>query len=381
MTDAPRSPERVTSTSRGRFAGRLCRAKIASQRYQKKNYPMSVGESASELAGSERQAIPANTRAIHSPLRIVEDDPGLPRSVDGGESMQGVWRMVAKLAATDVTVLLLGESGTGKERLARALHDLSPRAAMPWVAINCAAIPEGLLESELFGHERGAFTGASAKKGKIEQANGGTLFLDEIGDLPFALQAKLLRFLEERTVERLGAREAIPVDLRIVAATNQKLEEAIARGTLRLDLYYRINGISITVPPLRERGSDCAALATLFLTRARAQRKTRATAFAPDALAAIEAHRWPGNVRELENRVSRAAIMAESSLISARDLELAEASADEAPPNLRAARQCAEMQTVRRALALTGGNISAAARMLGVSRQTFYKLMTRTPGK
>jgi len=342
---------------------------------------MSVGESVSELTGSERQAIPASTRAMRSPLRVIEDDPGLPRSVAGSESMQGVWRMVAKLAASDMTVLLLGESGTGKERLARALHDLSPRAAMPWVAINCAAIPESLLESELFGHERGAFTGASAKKGKIEQANGGTLFLDEIGDLSFALQAKLLRFLQERTVERLGARQAIPVDLRIVAATNRKLEEAIARGTFRLDLYYRINGISITVPPLRERGSDSAALATLFLARARAQGKTRATAFARDALAAIEAHRWPGNVRELENRVSRAAIMAESALISAQDLELGEAGAEEALPNLRDARHRAEMQTVRRALALTGGNISGAAKMLGVSRQTFYKLMTRVPRK
>jgi two-component system, NtrC family, response regulator len=340
---------------------------------------MTEGESFGEPVELERRLRTAGGQATRrlaeAPARSVD---ALPGTIAESESMQRVCRMVAKLAATNVTVLLLGESGTGKERLARALHDLSPRAAKPWVAINCAAIPESLLESDLFGHERGAFTGAMAKKGRIERANGGTLFLDEIGDLPFALQAKLLRFLEDRTVERLGAGKPIPVDLRIVAATNHQLEQAVAGGAFRLDLYHRINGVSITVPPLRERGADSVALATLFLVRAREQGKTRATAFAPAALAAIEAHSWPGNVRELENRVSRAAIMAEGGLILASDLGLGGLTGEaETVPNLRQARHRAEVETVRRALALTGGNVSQAARMLGISRQTLYELMAR----
>jgi two-component system NtrC family response regulator len=311
-------------------------------------------------------------------------DGGSPAALDGviaaSESMVRVCRLIQKLAPTQATVLLLGESGTGKERLARALHSLSERAAQPMVAINCAAIPDTLLESELFGYERGAFTGAAKQTlGKIETASGGTLFLDEIGDMPLPLQAKLLRFLQERVIERLGGREVIAVDVRIVAATHRDLKAEIAAGRFREDLYYRLGEVSVAIPPLRERGSDPVLLANYLLQQSCRRHGKPLLRFAPDAIAAIERHPWPGNVRELENRVNSAAIMSEGKLISAADLALGAAESGEAEVlPLREVRQRAETAAVQRALAMTGGNIAKAAELLGVTRPTLYDLMERT---
>jgi two-component system NtrC family response regulator len=310
---------------------------------------------------------------------VGEAASGLDGIVGASASMLKVCRMVEKLAPTDTTVLLLGESGTGKERFANALHRLSPRARKPLVAINCAAIPENLLESELFGHERGAFTGAVKQTvGQIERANGGTLFLDEIGDMPLLLQTKLLRFLQERTIERVGGHKVIPVDVRIVVATNQQLEPAIACGTFRMDLYYRISEVSIVIPPLRDRDSDSVLIATHLLEQACQRSGLRGAHFSADAVSAIERYSWPGNVRELENRINRAVIMTEGKVITADDLGLP---ATETPaavfPSLREARQRAELQAVQRALAVSGGNISHAAEALGITRPTLYDLMER----
>ena len=307
-----------------------------------------------------------------------------PHALDGliaaSEPMLKVCRLIQKLAPTEATVLLLGESGTGKEQLARALHDLSARAAKPMVAINCAAIPDTLLESELFGYERGAFTGAVRQTlGKIETAAGGTLFLDEIGDMPLALQAKLLRFLQERVIERLGGRGVIPVDVRIIAATHRDLKAEIAAGRFREDLYYRIGEVTVDIPPLRERGADAVLLANYLLQQACKRHGKPLLKLAPDAIAAIEQYAWPGNVRELENRVNTAAIMCEEKLIGAADLSLGAAAAGEGQIlPLREIRQQAESAAVRRALALTGGNIAKAADLLGVTRPTLYDLMERT---
>ena len=300
--------------------------------------------------------------------------------ITASEPMMKVCRLIQKLAPTQATVLLLGESGTGKERLARALHDLSERAAQPMVALNCAAIPETLLESELFGYERGAFTGAVRQTlGKIETASGGTLFLDEIGDMPLALQAKLLRFLQERVIERLGGRGVIPVDVRIIAATHRDLTAEIAHGRFREDLYYRIGEVSVAIPPLRERGSDAVLLANYLMQQACKRHGRPLLKLGPDAIAAIEGHAWPGNVRELENRVNTAVIMGEGKLLSAADLSLGSADAGEAAiVPLREVRQRAESLAVQRALALTGGNIAKAAELLGVTRPTVYDLMERT---
>ena len=294
--------------------------------------------------------------------------------------MQRVSRTVEKVARTRATVLLLGESGTGKELLARELHALSRRPARTLVAINCAAIPESLLESELFGYERGAFTGALRQmRGKIETASGGTLFLDEIGDMPLPLQCKLLRFLQERVIERVGGREPIPVDVRIVAATNRDLQAAIAQRTFREDLYYRLSEVTIAIPPLRERESDAVLIASHILRRTR--RGGRPARFAPDAIAAIESHTWPGNVRELENRVKRALIFAEGPLITAGDLGLAADKADWSDvPTLRETRRRAENLAVQRALALTGGNLAQAAKLLDVTRQMLYNIVSRMGG-
>jgi two-component system NtrC family response regulator len=291
--------------------------------------------------------------------------------------MVAVCRMIEKLAPTQATVMLLGESGTGKERLAQALHGLSPRAKRPMVAINCAAIPENLLESELFGYERGAFTGAVKQTiGKVESADGGTLFLDEIGDMPLALQAKLLRFLQQRVIERVGGRELIPVDVRIVAATNRDLEAAMKEGSFRQDLYYRVSEITVAIPPLRARQSDSVLIANYLLQQACERHGRNSLRFAAEALQAIEAYSWPGNVRELENRVNRAAIMADGKLVTVTDLGLSPvtAAADE-HLTLREIRSRAEGQAVQRALALSEGNVSQAAKLLGVTRPTLYDLM------
>ncbi|RMD78997.1 MAG: PEP-CTERM-box response regulator transcription factor [Gammaproteobacteria bacterium] len=299
--------------------------------------------------------------------------------VASSPQMLQVCRMVEKVAPTEATVLLLGESGTGKEVIARALHALSPRARGPFVALNCAAIPDTLLEAELFGYEKGAFTGAARQtKGKIEYADGGTLFLDEIGDLPQPLQVKLLRFLQERVIERLGGRSEIAVDVRVVCATHQDLEALQREGRFREDLYYRINEIAIRIPPLREREGDAAVLAQAFLQRFAGGARRRLRGFSPEALAAIEAYDWPGNVRELENKVKRASIMAEGPLVTAADLELPEAGPGRMPElNLRVVREKAERAALERALRLHQGNVSQAAEVLGVSRPTLYDLMRK----
>ena len=318
----------------------------------------------------------------HENRQLAESRPAnaLDGVVGASEPMMKVCRLVRKLAPTQATVLLLGESGTGKERLAQALHALSGRAAQPMVAINCAAIPETLLESELFGYERGAFTGAVKQtRGKIEIADGGTLFLDEIGDMPLALQAKLLRFLQERVIERLGGRDLISVDVRIIAATHRDLKVAIAEKLFREDLFYRISEVTVNIPPLRERGADAVLIANFLLQAACRRHGKPFLKLAPDAIAAIEQYPWPGNVRELENRVNAAAIMVESKTVTAEDLSL-EPPAEDAGNSLslRDARRYAENAAVERALAVTGGNISKAAELLGVTRPTLYEILERT---
>ena len=300
----------------------------------------------------------------------------LPGVVCVSEAMQRVCRFVERAAASEISVLFSGESGTGKEVLARALHARSARAAGPFVAINCAAIPEQLLESELFGHERGAFTGAERRvQGRLELAHGGTLFLDEIGDMPVAVQAKLLRFLQERLIQRVGGREAIPLDTRVVSATHRDVRARGEGAPLREDLYYRISQLLIEIPPLRERPDDAVALAQHFFERFREEAGRPLQALAPEALAAIGAHPWPGNVRELENRMRRAVVLAEGPRVGPRDLDLPGASPEESVHRLEDAVREAERQAVTRAWAESGGNVSRASRLLGVSRPTFYKLM------
>jgi two-component system NtrC family response regulator len=292
--------------------------------------------------------------------------------------MVRVCRTVEKVAPSNASILLLGDSGTGKELCARSLHDLSPRASGRFIAINCAAIPENLLESELFGYEKGAFTGAAKQTpGKIEYASGGTLFLDEVGDLPMSLQAKLLRFLQERVVERVGGREEIPVDVRVVCATHQDLQEKIRTGTFREDLYYRISEIAIQIPPLRERGGDILLLARMYLEHFNREQGRNLRSFSKEALTAMEAYSWPGNVRELKNRIKRAVIMAEGKQIVARDLELEEVALDEKGLDLRHVREQAERLAIMRALSHSAGKVSAAADMLGISRPTMYDMIRK----
>jgi two-component system, NtrC family, response regulator len=294
------------------------------------------------------------------------------------DSMRTLGRSIEKVAPTNATVLLLGESGTGKELLARALHRLSGRSHLAFVAINCAAIPDTLLESELFGYEKGAFTGAAKRTlGKLESANGGTVFLDEIGEMPASLQAKLLRVLQERTIERIGGRTLIPLDLRIICATNRDLDALISGGTFRDDLFYRISEVTVRVPPLRDRKGDSLLLAQ-FLVQQMAERFGKPTrGLAPDAIRAIQEHRWPGNVRELENRIKGAVIMAEGAVVTASDLGLQGPGDNPDHLNLRVARQRAEAQAARQALAVARGNLSRAAEFLGVSRPTLYDLLER----
>ena len=286
--------------------------------------------------------------------------------------------MVEKVAPTNATTLLLGESGTGKELLARALHSLSERADQPFVAINCAAIPENLLESELFGHEKGAFTGAVKQTlGKVEVANGGTLFLDELGDMPLGLQAKLLRFLQERVIERVGGREEIQVDVRVVCATNQNLQTAISDGRFREDLYYRVSEITIPIPPLRERRGGRLILARTLLEKFAAKQNRSFKGFTTEAQNAIQSYEWPGNVRELENKIKGAVIMADGKYVTAEDLSLD--SVETRPPslNLREVRKSAESEAIRRALVHASGNISKAAKLLGITRPTLYDLLEK----
>jgi len=293
-------------------------------------------------------------------------------------AMLRILRTIEKVASANVTVMLLGESGTGKEVLARGLHESSPRRNERFVAINCAAIPENLLESELFGYERGAFTGAVKQtQGKFELAHKGTLFLDEIGDLPTPLQAKLLRFLQERVVERIGGREEIPVDVRIVCATHQDLRSLIAQGRFREDLYYRLAEIVVNIPPLRDRQGDASLMAHAFVQRVANENRRGGMGLTEDAVNAIDAHRWPGNVRELENCVKRAVIMADGGRITAEDLGLFAQEEELEALNLRQVRDEAERRAVVRVLARVNGNIARAAEVLGISRPTLYDLMNR----
>lgn len=293
--------------------------------------------------------------------------------------MQRVCRDIEKVAPTDASVLVLGESGTGKELVARALHSQSGRADGRFVAINCAAIPEQLLESELFGYEKGAFTGATkTTMGKVETANGGTLFLDEIGDMPLSLQAKLLRFLQARVIERVGGRQEIPVDVRVVCATNKDPQALIAEQKFREDLYFRISEVVIKVPPLRERRGGPTVLARVMLNKYNGIQGGRPKrGFTEDALLALESYGWPGNVRELENRVKTAVIMADNSMLTAEDLNLAQGNVGTPMFNLREVRTRAECQAIRQALAVSDGNISHTAELLGVSRPTLYDLMEK----
>ena len=294
--------------------------------------------------------------------------------ITGAPEMLKVARMIERVATADVSVMLLGASGTGKELLARGLHDASLRAAKPFVAINCAAIPENLLESELFGYEKGAYTGAiKTTEGKIELAEGGTLFLDEVGDIPLPLQVKLLRFLQERVIERIGGRRAIPVNVRIVCATHQNLEAMIVSGRFREDLYYRLAEIIVRIPALAARHGDATLLAHHFLAKFGREHSRVFKGFTPAALAALNDWHWPGNVRELENRMKRAVIMAENPMLDAADLDLG--SEDPASLTLKTMREDADRRAIRLALARTEGNLSIAAKMLGVSRPTLYDLL------
>jgi len=295
--------------------------------------------------------------------------------VTASAPMLSVCAMVERVSPTNVTVLLQGESGTGKEVIARALHEMGPRADKRFVAINCAAIPENLLESELFGHEKGSFTGAHKQViGKIEVADQGTFFLDEVGDMPMPLQSKLLRFLQERKFERIGGRVEITVDVRIICATHQRLEDLIKTHRFREDLYYRLSELVITIPPLRQRKGDPILLARHFLNLMSEQNNRQLRNFSPDAVAAIEHYGWPGNVRELENRVKRAVIMAEGPLVTSADLDLPTDN-EAVPVTLKEARERAEREAVQGALAESDGNVTQAAKLLDVSRPTLYDLM------
>jgi len=324
---------------------------------------------------AELQAENRRLQALHQPDALA----GL---ITRDTDMLRISRTIERVASSDATVLLLGESGTGKEVLAQGLHTASKRKGR-FVAINCAAIPENLLESELFGYERGAFTGAAkTTPGKIETANDGTLMLDEIGDLPHSLQAKLLRFLQQRTIERLGGRNEIPVDVRVVCATHQDLKQLIAEGRFREDLYYRLAEIVVNIPPLRSRTGDAVLLAHAFLRRFAQEQRRGSLSFSDDAIKAIEQHPWPGNVRELLNAMKRASIMAETDRLSCDDLGLpppvaGEPGADRSDLDLRTVREAAERQAIVGALARSNGNIVKASEILGVSRPTLYDLMRR----
>jgi two-component system NtrC family response regulator len=321
-------------------------------------------------------------------LATIESDNRNMKSIVGCESgivgsSEGIDRlrmMVQRIAPTEITALLLGESGTGKEVTAKAIHTVSNRSKKPFIAINCASIPETLLESELFGFEKGAFTGAhKTTLGKIECAQGGTLFLDEIGDMPYQLQAKLLRFLQEKIIERLGGRKEIPVDVRVVCATNQNLEEMVANKTFREDLFYRITEITLNIPPLRDREEDVLILANFFLQQYAAEYKRNVKSFANDAMYALKHHKWPGNIRELQNKVKSSVIMSTGTQVTAFDLGFFDkANAEyELSLNLRTVREQAETIAIQKAYALTEGNMSKASELLGITRPTLYSLIDK----
>jgi len=308
----------------------------------------------------------------------VAPPAGTEEILGDAPAMYRIFETIKRVARTDVTVLISGESGTGKELVARSIHTKSPRRHRPFVAINCGAIPENLVESELFGHEKGSFTGAHAqRKGRLEMADGGTVFLDEVAELPAPVQVKLLRVLQERQLERVGGREMIPLDVRILAATNRDIQRETAQGRFREDLYYRLVVVTIQIPPLRDRLTDLPLLATYFLERFSAEYKVRARAFSAEALVAMQAYSWPGNVRELENRIKRALIMAEGRRITPADLDLP-ANPEQAPVvSLKAARNETERQLLVEVLQRFGGNISLAAKAIKISRPAFHELLAK----
>ncbi|MBU2869110.1 PEP-CTERM-box response regulator transcription factor [Colwellia sp. E2M01] len=308
---------------------------------------------------------------------VIGSDCGI---IGSSESIDRLRLMVQRIAPTEITALLLGESGTGKEVTAKAIHKVSDRSDKPFIAINCASIPENLLESELFGFEKGAFTGAhKTTLGKIECAQGGTLFLDEIGDMPFPLQAKLLRFLQEKVIERLGGRKEIPVDVRVVCATNQDLEAMVAAKEFREDLFYRITEITLNIPPLRDRDEDILILANFFLQQYAAEYKRNAKSFADDALYGLRQHKWPGNIRELQNKVKSSVIMSTTNQVTAFDLGFydKENAEYELSLNLRTVREHAETIAIQKAYALTEGNMSKTSELLGITRPTLYSLIEK----
>jgi two-component system NtrC family response regulator len=314
----------------------------------------------------------------HRAMQRQLQDESFEGMLGNSPKMQTVFSAIRKVATTDASVLVLGESGTGKERVALAIHQRSARKDGPFVAINCSAIPEALIESELFGHEKGAFTGAHVqRKGRIESAAGGTLFLDEVGEIPLLLQVKLLRFLQEQRIERVGGRQEITVDVRVIAATNADLKGGMAGGTFREDLFYRLAVVQLNLPPLRDRADDILLLAQHFMQQFAAQGGKKNLVLGPEAIRAIRQHPWPGNVRELQNRIKRAVIMSEGKRLTAQDLELGGAAVPSSGSPLKDAREALERDMVRDALQKHAGNISAAATELGVSRPTLYELMEK----
>lgn len=310
--------------------------------------------------------------------KVMMASPGLDDVIGQHPTIVEISRLIRKIAPSNVSCALIGESGTGKEVLANALHRHSDRADGPFVAVNCAAIPESLMESEFFGYEKGAFTGADkTRPGKIESADGGTLLLDEIGDMPLTLQSKLLRFLQERSVERVGGRKPIPVDVRVICATNKNIEAMVADGSFREDLYYRLAEMVINIPPLRERDGDKALLARHFLSKYAIDRFNHITGFSAEAITAIEAYDWPGNVREMENKIKKAIVLTETKTIQASDLSLTNNEPAQDYLNLREVRLEAERKAIVRALSITDNNVSAAAKQLGITRPTLYDLLKK----
>jgi two-component system NtrC family response regulator len=328
-----------------------------------------VLQRAGYLAGLERE---------NKQLLEREATRGFPEIIGSSPIMAKVFDTIRRVAGSDISVLIVGESGTGKELVARAIHQQSHRKDGPFIAINCGAIPETLLESELFGHEKGAFTGAHLQRpGRIESAQGGTLFLDEIGEISPALQVKLLRVLQERSIERVGGRVEIPVDTRVLAATNSDLQLAMKEGRFREDLYYRLNTVTITVPPLRERGADIAMLAKVLLQRFGDEAKKKVAGFSREALLSLEQYPWPGNIRELENRIRRAVTLTDNPRIAPEDLDLPNPDENQEGLTLKTARDAVEKRVIEQTLAKTGGNITKAATILAVSRPTLHDLISR----
>jgi two-component system NtrC family response regulator len=368
---------------------RLVKVVIVSGQGEKENALRAIGNGAYDFLSKPVEMEEVKfllKRCFH--VAQLEQEYAAMQQLLGGDSFEGmlgasaqmrpIFETIRKVATTDAPVLILGESGTGKEMVAKAIHQRSNNKAGPFIAINCSAIPETLLESELFGHEKGAFTGAHIqRKGRIESASGGTLFLDEIGEIPLPLQVKLLRFLQEQTIERVGGRQEIHINTRVVAATNSDLKKALAAGTFREDLFYRLAVVQMVLPPLRDRDSDVRLLAQFFLNRFATQVNKPNLAFDQDAIRALNKHSWPGNVRELENCVRRAVIMAEGKRVTAKDLELDSSGSGANVVTLKEAREEIERRMVQQALKKHGGKIAPAAMELGLSRPTLYELMEK----